>query len=65
MTGRELRAIRAKFGLTQREFSPLVGITQNALARLERGERKISETLSILAKLLAVKHRKPIRRKRK
>jgi len=53
VTGKELRAIRRRLGLSQRRFAPWVGLQPNSLARLERGERQVSETLAILARLLA------------
>jgi transcriptional regulator with XRE-family HTH domain len=53
MTGAELRRIRQRFGKTQAAFAPRLGLTPNALARLERGERRISKTLEILARLIA------------
>jgi transcriptional regulator with XRE-family HTH domain len=53
VTGKELRAIRLRLGLSQRTFAPRVGLQPNSLARLERGERQVSETLAILAQLLA------------
>lgn len=52
MDGRELRRIRWKLNLTQVEFAKELGITSNALARLERGERSISLTLAKLARIL-------------
>jgi transcriptional regulator with XRE-family HTH domain len=53
VTGGELRQIRRRLGLSQREFAPRVGLQPNSLARLERDERQVSETLAILARLLA------------
>jgi len=52
MTGTRLRAIRRRLSLTQAAFAARLGITANALARLERGERGVSETIAILARLL-------------
>ena len=52
MTGEQLRAIRRRLGLTQAALAARLGITANALARLERGERGVSETIAILARLL-------------
>ena len=63
MTGEQLRAIRRRLGLTQAAFAAHLGITANSLARLERGERGVSETLAILAEFLAKKARPRPRRK--
>ena len=64
MTAEELRRIRLRLGLTQAAFAARVGVTANSLARLERGERGVSETLAILVRLLAqpVPARRPKRR---
>jgi len=64
VTAEELRRIRLRLGLTQAAFAARVGVTANSLARLERGERGVSETLAILVRLLAqpVPARRPKRR---
>jgi transcriptional regulator with XRE-family HTH domain len=62
MTGEELRALRHRLGLTQRAFAEQLGVEANSLARLERDERTIGQTLAILARLLA--QRAPKRRRR-
>jgi len=53
MEGEELRRIRERLGLTQAEMADRLGIHSNSLARLERGERAISEPTARLASLLA------------
>jgi transcriptional regulator with XRE-family HTH domain len=53
VTGEQLRRIRERLGLTQAQFAPRLGVTANSLARLERGERRISETLALLAHVVA------------
>jgi transcriptional regulator with XRE-family HTH domain len=53
MTGKELRAIRKRMGLTQVEFAALVGVAPNSIARQERGEIGIREPLGRLVRLLA------------
>ncbi len=53
MTGKELKAIRKKLGLTQTQFAELVGVTRNSIARQEREEIGIREPLARLIKLLA------------
>jgi transcriptional regulator with XRE-family HTH domain len=63
MTGEELRRIRTeRFKETQAEFAPRVGLTPNALARLERSERGISRTLAILARM--IRRQRPKKRTR-
>ena len=52
MEGRELAALRKQFGLTQVQLAERIGIASNSLARLERGERRISEPIARLVKLL-------------
>ena len=47
-----IKEARCKLGLTQKEFAPLLGMTQQAVARIESGERK--ETKGHLAALLAI-----------
>lgn len=53
VTGEELRRIRRRLGLTQAGLAARLGIEANSLARLERGERAVSATLALLARLLA------------
>jgi transcriptional regulator with XRE-family HTH domain len=62
VTGTELRQIRDRLRLTQAAFAARLGMTPNSLARLERGERGVSETVAILARLLA-REARPSRRK--
>ena len=52
MTGKELRQIRQKLGLTQVEFADLVGVTPNSIARQERDEIGIREPQARLIRLL-------------
>jgi transcriptional regulator with XRE-family HTH domain len=53
MTAMELKDIRAKLELTQKQLAELVGIAANNLARQERGELGISEPVARLIRLLA------------
>jgi transcriptional regulator with XRE-family HTH domain len=53
MTGAQLRRIRQKLKLTQVQFAARLGIESNSLARLERDERRISEPLARLVRLLS------------
>jgi DNA-binding transcriptional regulator YiaG len=52
MKGQELRHHRARLGVTQAQLADRLGVTANALARWERGERRISEPVARLVTLL-------------
>jgi len=52
MTGEALRRIRKRLGLTQRAFAAQLGLHPNSLARQERGELGIKESVARLAGLL-------------
>ena len=52
MTGRQLRRIRKRLGMTQREFAKEMGWHPNSVARAERDEMTISPTAGKLARLL-------------
>ncbi len=56
MDGKELRALRKLLGVTQAKLAEAVGVTRNAIALAERGERGISEPLSRLVKMLVQVH---------
>jgi transcriptional regulator with XRE-family HTH domain len=56
MRAKELRAIRAKLGLTQRELAEKVGIAPNNLAKQERGELGIRESQARLIRFIAEQH---------
>lgn len=62
MTGDQLRAHRARLGMTQREFAGELGVSVTTIVKWERGERRISP-LADLA-VLAVR-RKPGRPKKR
>ncbi len=53
MTGRELRRIRKRLGVTQKALAEEVGVTANSIARQERGEMGIREPLARLVRVLA------------
>jgi transcriptional regulator with XRE-family HTH domain len=57
MTGAALKQIRTRWGLLQREMAERVGVTSNTIARYERGELPIPETLARLVTLLAQQNR--------
>lgn len=52
MTGREVRQVRKRLGLTQREFAARVGVTPNAVAKWESGHFTVGKTAAILIRLL-------------
>lgn len=56
MTAKELHRLRKVLGLTQAGLAEAVGVTPNAIALAERGERGISEPLARLVRLLAQIH---------
>ena len=53
MTGHQMRKIRKGLGLTQKELAVLVGVATNSIARQERGEMGIRESLARLIRLTA------------
>jgi len=55
MKGQELRRIRRKLKLTQKQLAESVGVTENTVARWERDEVRITEPSVKLVKILAVK----------
>ena len=56
MKATELHRLRKLLGLTQAGLAKAVGVTPNAIALAERGERGISEPLARLVKMLAQVH---------
>jgi transcriptional regulator with XRE-family HTH domain len=46
-TGRDFRLVRQVRGLTLREVAPAVGLQQDYLAKLERGEKPLTSALEI------------------
>jgi|SRR5262245_50721992 len=63
MTGKELRKIRTRRKLTQKDLAARIGVTTTSLARWERGEVGISEPVARLVRMLAQSH--PPRRREK
>ena len=51
VTGQQMRKIRKGLGLTQQELALLVGVATNSIARQERGEMGIRESLARLIQL--------------
>ncbi len=66
MRGAELRRIRKRLDLTQREFAKEMGWHPNSVARAEQGAMTISPMAARLARLLLAVHKgtvpKPKRR---
>ncbi|BFU93438.1 MAG: hypothetical protein NTNFB02_01600 [Nitrospira sp.] len=56
MKGAELKKLRTVLGMTQAALATAVGVTTNAIAMAERGERGISEPLARLVKMLVQVH---------
>lgn len=64
MTGSELRRLRHGLGLTQAQMGERIGVTQNTVARWERGEVGIGEPQARLIRLIVrMKPRKTRKRK--
>jgi transcriptional regulator with XRE-family HTH domain len=53
MIGRELKAIREQLGWSQARLAEAVGVAPNSIARQERGELGIKESLARLIRLVA------------
>ena len=64
MTGQQMRTIRNSLGLTQQALAALVGVTTNSIARQERGEMGIRESLARLIRLTAQTRAKDSRKKK-
>ena len=59
-----MRKIRKGLGLTQKELAVLVGVATNSIARQERGEMGIRESLARLIRRTAQTEAKGIRIKK-
>jgi DNA-binding transcriptional regulator YiaG len=53
MKGAELRRLRKRMKLTQKELGEKLGVTENTVARWERDEVKISEVAARFARAIA------------
>jgi len=49
MTGTELRRLRLKAGLTQRELGTALDMNKNSIARMERGELAVRVVVALAA----------------
>ena len=58
MNGQELRAVRKKLKLTQRQLAERIGMSMNTVARWERNEVGIKEPIAKLLRLLSKKPHK-------
>lgn len=64
VTGQQMRKIRKGLGLTQKELAVLVGVATNSIARQERGEMGIRESLARLIRLTVQTEAKGVRIKK-
>ena len=55
MTGKELRVLRKKLGWTQVELAKHLGITGNTVARWERSEIAIRDSMARLIRLITAR----------
>jgi DNA-binding transcriptional regulator YiaG len=58
VTGKAFKRKRGQLGLTQVQLATQLGVTVTAVARWERGERKISEPVARLLTLLHQMHQR-------
>ena len=57
MTSQEFKTIRQQLGLTQAELAETMGMTQQAVSRIERGERQpTKQQWAFIAHLKGNKH---------
>jgi transcriptional regulator with XRE-family HTH domain len=54
MIGKELKAIRRRLGWSQQQLADAAGVWRNSIARQERGEMGIKESLARLLRLIAI-----------
>lgn len=58
MKPKDLKRIRQKLGLTQKELAERLGVTLVTVGRWEAGMRKISEPVAKLVKMIEADRRK-------
>jgi len=56
MSGKELKRLRVKMGITQVELGKRLGVAGNSVARWERGARDISIPMERFIRLIAQVH---------
>jgi len=56
MSGKELKRLRVKMGITQVELGKRLGVAGNSVARWEQGTRDISIPMARFIKLIAQVH---------
>jgi len=56
MKGQELRRLRLGMKLTQKQLAEKLGVTENTVARWERGEMKVNEVAARFARTIAGKN---------
>lgn len=57
MTGKELKRIRTRLRLTQTELAEKIGVHWNSVARWERDEVPIRESMALLIRTIAASHK--------
>src|SRR5215813_5112725 len=53
MTGKELRAIRKRMGLTQAAFAALTRVSRNSVNRMENGQMIVTPPMELLIQYVA------------
>lgn len=59
MTGHDIRTLRQSLGLTQQQLGDELGIHQNTVARLERGDlpitKRMAQTVALVSRVAAAR----------
>ena len=58
MKGQELRRLRQRMGLTQKQLGAELGVTENTVARWERDEMKMNEPAARLMRTIVATARR-------
>lgn len=58
MTGKELRRARIRLKMTQAEVAEALGLHENTIARIERGELPVVKTTELAVKYLTLVSKK-------
>lgn len=56
-TPEEIKALRSRLGLYQKDFAPMIGVTERYVIYLEKGVRQPSKTLKILLSIIEEKEK--------